>query len=142
MARGRKSGVSMAVVPATLAGARPAPPAELDPAEQRIWKAIVGALPPTWLDAAAQQVLIRAVAQAAICERQEARLRALRCQPNADDDGFTALAATHAAASKSLANLLGVLRATPRARMVPRGATRQIALVPRVRPWEPEPNDG
>jgi hypothetical protein len=31
---------------------------------------------------------------------------------------------------------LGVLRATPRSRMVPRGAGRQMAQVARVRPWE------
>src|SRR5215469_4810727 len=108
MARGRKSAISMAVVPPVLPGERPAPPAELDGTEERIWRAIVGALPPTWLDAAAQQILVRAVA----------------------------LAAQHAAAGKSLSHLLGVLRATPRARMVPRGASRQIAQVPRVRPWE------
>jgi hypothetical protein len=58
MARGRKSGVSLAVVPPTLPGERPAPPAEPDRTEARIWKEIVGALPPTWLDAA-QQVLAR-----------------------------------------------------------------------------------
>jgi hypothetical protein len=45
MARGRKSSVSLAVVPPALPGERPAPPAELDAAEARIWTAIVGALP-------------------------------------------------------------------------------------------------
>jgi hypothetical protein len=43
------------------------------------------------------------------------------------------LAAQHASSAKALAHLLGVLRATPRTRMVPRGASRQIAQVPRVR---------
>ena len=136
MARGRKSGVSLAVTPAALPGERPTPPAELDATEDRIWKAIVGALPSTWLDAAAQQVLVRAVAQAAVCEHQEARLRALRAQHHPDVDAIGALAAQHAAAGKSLSHLLGVLRATPRARMIPRGASRQLAQVPRVRPWE------
>ena len=136
MARGRKSGISLAVVPPVLPGERPAPPAELDAIEERIWRAIVGALPPTWLDAAAQQILVRAVAQAAVCEGQEAKLRALRSQENPDTDAIGALAAQHAAAGKNLSHMLGVLRATPRARMVPRGASRQIAQVPRVRPWE------
>ena len=74
MARGRKSAISLAVMPPALPGEKPAPPAELDAVEERIWRAIVGALPPTWLDAAAQQILVRAVAQAAVCEGQEAKL--------------------------------------------------------------------
>jgi hypothetical protein len=53
---GRKSEISLAVVPPALPGQRP-PPVELDAAEARLWKAIVGALPPTWLYAAAQEVL-------------------------------------------------------------------------------------
>jgi len=32
-----------------------------------------------WLDAAAQEILTRAVAQAVVCEGQEARLRELPC---------------------------------------------------------------
>jgi hypothetical protein len=136
MARGRKSGISLAVVPPTLPGERPAPPVELDATEQRIWRAIVDALPPTWLDAAAQQVLVRAVAQASVCEGLEAQLRARRAQDPPDADAIGVLTAQHAAASKSFSHLLGVLRATPRARMVPRGASRQLAQVPRVRPWE------
>jgi len=67
---------------------------------------------------------------------QEAQLRALRAQEHPDTDAIGALAAQHAAAGKILSHLLGVLRATPRARMVPRGASRQLAQVPRVRPWE------
>lgn len=122
-ARGRKSGISLTVVPPTLPGERPAPPAEFDTTEERIWRAIVGALPPTWLDAAAQSILTRAVAQAAVCELLEAQLRALRAQDPADTDAIGALAAQHAAAG----HMLGTLRATPPARMVPRGASRQIA---------------
>ena len=136
MARGRKSRVSLSVVPPALPGERPAPPAELDDSEASIWRAIVSALPATWLDAAAQQVLVRAVAQASVCEGLEAQLRALRAQDPPDADAIGVLMVQHAAASKSFSHLLGVLRATPRARMVPRGASRQLAQVPRVRPWE------
>lgn len=144
MARGRKSRISLSLVPPALPGERPAPPAELDAAEAGIWRAIVGALPPTWMDAAAQQILLRAVAQASVAATLEAQLRALRAQDPPDVDAIGALAAQHAAAGKSLANLLGVLRATPRARVVPRGASRQLAQVPRVRPWEAteEASDG
>ena len=74
----RKSSISLAVVSPTLLGERPAPPAALDDTEAGIWREIVGALPPSWLDAAAQQVLVRVVAQAAVCEQQEAQLRKLR----------------------------------------------------------------
>jgi len=142
MARGRKSTISLTVVPPALPGERPAPPAEFDAVEAGIWRAIVGALPGAWFDPAAQQVLTRAVAQAAICELQEARLRALRAQDPPDADVIGALAAQHAAASKSLSHLLGVLRATPRARVRLRGASRQLAQVSRVRPWEAEASDG
>ena len=136
MTRGRKSAVSLAVVPPALPSERPAPPAVLDDTEVGIWRAIVGALPPAWLDAAAQQVLARAVAQAAVCEGLEAKLRELRAQGPVDTEAIGALAAQHAASSKALAQLMGVLRATPRSRMVPRGAARQMAQVTRVRPWE------
>ena len=136
MARGPKSGISLALFPPTLPGERPAPPVELDDTEARIWKDIVAALPPTWLDAAAQQVLVRAFAQAGVCESLEAQLRELRRQPDPDMDAIGILAARHAASAKSLSQLLGVLRATPRARMLSRGASRQIAQVARVRPWE------
>jgi hypothetical protein len=136
MARGRKSAVSLAVVPPALPGERPAPPAALDDTEASIWRAIVGALPPAWLDAAAQEVLARAVAQASVCEGMEAQLREKRRRADPDLDAIATLAAQHAASAKALAHLLGVLRATPRSRMVPRGAGRQMAQVARVRPWE------
>ena len=136
MARGRKSSVSLAVVPAALPGERPVPPAELDAAEARIWTAIIGALPPAWLDAAAQEILVRVVAQASVCECLEAQLREKRRPTDPDLDAIATLAAQHAASAKALAHLLGVLRATPRGRMVPRGAGRQMAQMARVRPWE------
>jgi hypothetical protein len=136
MARGRKSAVSLAVVPPALPGERPAPPAALDDTEACIWRAIVGALPPAWLDAAAQEILVRVVAQASVCEGLEAQLREKRRRVDPDLDAIATLAAQHAASAKALAHLLGVLRATPRSRMVPRGAGRQMAQVARVRPWE------
>ena len=136
MARGRKSGVSLTVAPPALPGERPAPPAELDATEQRIWRAIIGALPPSWLDAAAQEVLVRAVAQAAVCEGQEAKLRDLRRQEEPDMDVIGTLAAQHATSAKALVHLLATLRGTPKSRMLSRGASRQLAQVPRVRPWE------
>jgi hypothetical protein len=88
------------------------------------------------LDPAAQQILVRAVAQGAVCEGLESQLRALRAQQPLDTEAIGALAAQHAAAAKSLAHLLGTLRATPRARMMSRSASRQVAQVRRVRPWE------
>jgi hypothetical protein len=135
MARGRKSAVSLSVVPTSLPGERPPPPAELDEIEARLWRTIVDALPPTWLDAAAQTILVRAVAQAAICEDLECQLRKFRAA-RLDDDEVAVLAAHRASAAKAHAHLLGVLRATPRARMVPKSASRQMVQVPRVRPWE------
>ena len=66
----------------------------------------------------------------------EAQLREKRRRVDPDLDAIATLAAQHAASAKALAHLLGVLRATPRSRMVPRGAGRQMAQVARVRPWE------
>jgi hypothetical protein len=90
----RKSGISLTVVPPALPGQRPAAPPELDNAEKRVWEAITSALPPTWFDLAAQQVLIRACAQSAVCERLEAQLRALRSQEPPDTEAIGALAAS------------------------------------------------
>lgn len=109
--------------PPTLPGERPAPPAALDNTEADIWRAIVGALPPTWFEAAAQEILVRAVAQASVCEGLEAQLRSLRAQAPADLDAIGELAVQHAASAKVLAHLMGVLRATPRATMRLRGAS-------------------
>jgi hypothetical protein len=64
----RKSGISLTVVPPALPGQRPVAPAELDDTERRVWEAITAALPLTWFDLAAQQVLVRACAQGAVCE--------------------------------------------------------------------------
>jgi hypothetical protein len=90
----RKSAISLTVVPPALPGQRPAAPPELDDSEKRVWEAITSALPPTWFDLAAQQVLIRACAQSAVCERLEAQLRALRSQEPPDTEAIGALAAS------------------------------------------------
>jgi hypothetical protein len=101
-----------------------------------VWEAITSALPPTWFDAAALQVLLRAVAQGAVCESLEAQLRILRSQEPPDSEAIGALAAQHAAAAKSLTQLLTALRATLHSRMQPHIAGRQMAKVRTVRPWE------
>jgi hypothetical protein len=136
MARGRKSRVSLTVVPPALPGERPAAPVAFDDTERRVWEAITSALPPTWFDAAALQVLLRAVAQGAVCESLETQLRVLRAQDSPDIGAIVTLAAQHAAAAKSFSLLMTTLRATPHSRMVPRSAGRQMAKVRTVRPWE------
>jgi hypothetical protein len=132
----RKSAISLTVVAPALPNQRPAAPAELDDTERRVWEAITGALPPTWFDVAALQVLLRAVAQGAVCESLEAHLRTLRSQEPPDSEAIGALAAQHAAAAKSFTQLLTTLRATPHSRMQPHIAGRQVAKVRTVRPWE------
>jgi hypothetical protein len=140
----RKSAISLTVVAPALPGQRPAPPPELDDSEKRAWEAIIAALPPTWFDLAAQQILIRACAQSAVCERLETQLRTLRSREPPDSEAIGALAAQHAAAAKSLTQLLTTLRATPHSRMQPHIAGRQMAKVRTVRPWElsEEASDG
>ena len=73
----RKSVASLSVVPRVPGRGRPEPPADLDVLESRIWREVVDALPQHWLDTAGQLILRRLAAQAAVSERQEARLRLL-----------------------------------------------------------------
>ena len=136
MARGRKSEASLTVVPLLPGQGRPPAPRDLDRRERRVWRAVVGALPAHWLDPAGQQVLRRLVAQAVICERREARLRELRAQGQDGSEEADALATLHSTSAKTLGQLLGLLRATPRSRVVSRDAGPKVEEAPKSRPWE------
>src|SRR5262252_10333298 len=132
----RKSAASLAVVARVPGRGRPEPPAALDLLEQRIWREVVDALPGHWLDAAGQLILRRLTAQAAASERQEARLRQLRAQDQDDTEDAAGLVIAHGAVAKTVAHLLGQLRATPRSRMVSRAAGPRLARTSSLRPWE------
>jgi hypothetical protein len=136
MARGRKSAALLSVLPVVPGQGRPKPPASLDSLERRIWRDVVDALPAHWLDLAGQLVLRRLVAQAAISERREARLRQLRAREEDGSEGADALAAQHGVSSKTVAYLLGQLRATPRSRIESRAAGPQLEQAAKSRPWE------
>ena len=137
MPRGRKSQASLSVVAPAIPGAgRPDPPSHLDANEAQIWRAVVGALPDHWIDRAGEQILLRLVAQGAIAERQEGRLRELRAQRSPDDAEIAALSTTHGVAAKVITHLLASLRATPRSRMVSRAAGPKMSEVPRSKPWD------
>jgi hypothetical protein len=136
MSRGRKSAASLSVMPLVPGQGRPEPPANLDALEKQIWHDVVDALPTHWLDLAGQILLRRLVAQAAISERREARLRQLRAQDQDDTEAATELATLHGATSKTVAYLLGQLRATPRSRIVSRAAGPEVERSPKFRPWE------
>ena len=137
MPRGRKSQASLSVVAPAIPGAgRPDPPSHLDANEAQIWRAVVGALPDYWIDRAGEQILLRLVAQGAIAQRQEGRLRELRAQRLPDDPEIAALSTTHGVAAKVITHLLASLRATPRSRMVSRAAGPKMSEVPRSRPWD------
>src|SRR5262245_23020386 len=132
----RRSAASLGVVPVLPGRGRPEPPADLDELEQRIWREVVDALPGHWLDTAGQVILRRLVAQAAVSERQELRLRQLRAQQQDDGEEAGALAAQHGAVGKNGDYLLSQLRATPRSRTVSRAAGPQIEQAPDSRPWD------
>ena len=136
MPRGRKSAASLSVVPLVPGQGRPEPPASLDSLEKQIWRDVVDALPAHWLDLAGQLILRRLVAQAAISERREARLRQLRAREEDGGEDADALAALHGVSSKTVAYLLGQLRATPRSRIVSRAAGPQLEQAAKSRPWE------
>jgi DNA-directed RNA polymerase specialized sigma24 family protein len=132
----RKSAASLGVIPVLPGRGRPEPPADLDPLEQRIWREVVDALPGHWLDTAGQIILRRLVAQAAVSERQEDRLRLLRLQGQDYTEAAAELVIAHGTVAKTLAHLLGQLRATPRSRMVSRAAGSRLEQAPDSRPWE------
>jgi hypothetical protein len=108
----------------------------LDSLEKQIWQDVVDALPGHWLDLAGQLILRRLVAQAAISERREARLRLMRAQEEDGGKDADALAALHGVSAKTVAYLLSQLRATPRSRIVSRAAGPQVEQAPKSRPWE------
>jgi hypothetical protein len=132
----RKAAAELAVVPRIPGRGRPEPPVDLDPLEQRIWREVVDALPGHWLDRAGQLVLRRLAAQAAVSERQEARLRLLRAQEQDDGEEAAILAAQHGVLAKNVAYLLTQLRATPRSQQRARAAGSQMEQAPASRPWE------
>jgi hypothetical protein len=134
--RGRKSEASLTVVPLVPGTGRPAPPRGLDQQERRIWKSIVDALPPFWVDLAGQQVLRRAVSLAASLEGWEIELREYRARGTVGSEEAVKLAGQHANAGKTLTYLLGQLRATPRSRVISRNAGVKVEEAPRARPWE------
>jgi hypothetical protein len=115
---------------------RPEPPADLDPLEQRIWREVVDALPGHWLDSAGQIILRRLVAQAAVSERQEARLRQLRAQEQDDTKAAVEIVTAHGVVAKNVAYLLTQLRATPRSQLRSRAAGSRLDQTPESRPWE------
>jgi hypothetical protein len=131
----RKSAASLTVIPCVPGRGRPEPPADLDELESRIWHEVIDALPSHWCDSASRIILRRAVAQAAVAERQEARLRQLRAQ-DPDDKETAELAAQHGIIAKNVCHLLTQLRATPRSRLRARAAGSRVEQVPESRPWE------
>jgi hypothetical protein len=132
----RKAAAELAIVPRVPGRGRPEPPADLDPLEQRIWREVVDALPGHWLDRAGQLVLRRLAAQAAVSERQEARLRLLRAQEQDGGEEAAILVAQHGVVAKNVAYLLVQLRATPRSQLRSRAAGSQMEQAPDSRPWE------
>jgi len=128
---------SSQITPIVPGHGRPTSPRALDAIEKRIWRDVVDALPDHWLDPAGQLILRRLVAQAAIAERREARLRQLRAQGSIDEEEeLDALAALHSVTAKTVAYLLTQLRATPRSRMVARTAGPLVEQAPTTRPWD------
>jgi hypothetical protein len=140
----RHSAAELAALPAPQVPGqgRPEPPEHLDDLEQAIWREVVDALPQFWVDGAGALVLRRLVAQAAIAERCEARLRRLRAGDQDATEDAEGLAVRHASTSKVVTYLLTALRGTPRSRDIARKAGPEIDKVPAFRPWETSVEDG
>jgi hypothetical protein len=138
MPRGKKSAASLELSPMMPGAGRPEPPASLSPVEARCWRDVVDSLPSFWVDTAGQLVLRRLAIQIAFCESIEQQMRDLLLQAGALDDAkLTALTGIHIQVSKSVTYLLTQLRATPKARILPRDQRMEPSRrEPESRPWE------
>jgi hypothetical protein len=135
--RGRKVSGTELVLPQLPGSGRPEPPDALDLLERRIWREVIAALPPYWVDGAGQLVLRRLVAQAAIAERREARLRQWRARDEDLGEDAATLTHEHGVSCKTVAYLLTQLRATPQSRAASRDAAPKIEETPKTfRPWD------
>jgi hypothetical protein len=133
----RKAAASLSIIPRVPGRGRPQPPSDLDPIEQRIWGEVLDALPDHWIDSAGCLILRRLVAQAAVCERQEARLREFRAQEDDASEESVDLTAQHGITAKNVAFLLDQLRATPKSRLRPPVAGSKVERhASDWRPWE------
>jgi len=98
---------------------------------------VITALPAHWVDPAGKLILLRLAAQAAVAARLEEQMRQMRADGLDASKEAKVLAARHTLAAKSIADLLGQLRATPKSRTVPRAAgPRVLQGAPELRPWE------
>jgi len=139
MPRGRnRSPAALSTVSVLVPGAgRPEPPPELDASEAKAWREVITALPAHWVDPAGQLILLRLAAQAAVAARLEEQMRQMRADGLDASKEAKVLATRHTLAAKSIADLLGQLRATPKSRTVPRAAgPRVLQGAPELRPWE------
>jgi hypothetical protein len=117
---------------------RPEPPSKLTQAESRAWRAIVDSSPDRWLDPAGQLILRRVVAEIAVAERHEERLRRI-AEAGGDLEAELEVARAHRDTTKSIVAGLTSLRATPRSRMESRNARDAFARAPSGRrPWDIE----
>src|SRR5262249_19675175 len=139
MPRGRnRSPAALSTVSVMVPGTgRPEPPPELDAIEAKAWREVIAAFPAHWVDPAGQLILLRLAAQAAVAARLEEQMRQMRAEERDHSKEAKALAARHTLAAKSVADLLGQLRATPKSRTVARAAgPRVLQGAPELRPWE------
>ena len=113
MPRGRnRSPAALSTVSVLVPGAgRPEPPPELDASEAKAWREVITALPAHWVDPAGQLILLRLAAQAAVAARLEEQMRQMRADGLDASKEAKVLAARHTLAAKSIADLLGQLRA-------------------------------
>jgi hypothetical protein len=132
----RRSAASLEISPVVPGQGRAEPPPELDAVEARIWNEVIDALPDRWVDPAAQLVLRSLVAQAAVAQQRETRLRQLRALGHGEDEALDQVAVQHGITAKVVARLLTELRATPRSRLTSRAAATAAEETPVIRPWE------
>jgi hypothetical protein len=102
---------------------RPEPPAKLAAAESAAWRAIVDASPDGWLDGAGQLILRRIVAEIAVAERHEERLRRI-AESGGDLEAELEVASAHRVTMKSIIEGLTALRATPKSKMMNSNASQ------------------
>jgi hypothetical protein len=125
MQRGRKSKASLSVVPVIPRVERPEPPPEYGPDEARIWRAVVEAAPPGWLNAAVETLLRLYVGHAVTAEHLGEALRGTALTDPALFDRLLKLRQRETSAALRVARAMSLVVSSRRK--------------PAPRPWEIRP---
>jgi len=140
--RGRKSSAALAVVPISIEGYRPQPPAELRPAEVKVWKAIVASVPGGWFTRANEPLLCAYCRHVVAGDKVSKMVEAEQARDEIDIAKLSRLLNMRLRESNAAMSLARTMRLTQQAQMHPRTAGRAMTGAhggPKLwdrKPWE------